>query len=335
MVSDLAQPISRLSLLSQAERQQLLVDYNATAEEFPHQLCVHELFEQQAIRAPQNIAVKYEGQEVSYAELNARANRLAHYLRGKGVGPEVRVGICMERSVEMVVGLMGILKAGGGYVPMEGSYPAERLKYMVEDAGVGIVVTDGEHAREVERWGVRVVDVEGEEEKIRQEREEEVGVEVRGENVAYVIYTSGSTGKPKGVMSIHSGLLNRLMWMQAEYVLEDSDRVLQKTPFTFDVSVWEFFWPLITGACLVVARPGGHRENNYLVEYIKQNGVTTTHFVPSMLQYFLEEQGVENCQSLRRVICSGEALSSEIVASISRKVWEQNYIIYMGRQRLQ
>ncbi len=242
--------------------------------------------------------------------MNGRANRLAHRLMALGVKPEVRVGIAVERSVEMVVGLLAVMKAGGAYVPLDPEYPAERLEYMVRDSGIGLLLT---HAAAMERVprveGVAVLaldslDVSG-------ESDADPVLPLHGENLAYVIYTSGSTGRPKGAANRHRSLFNRLVWMQEAYGLGVDDAVLQKTPFSFDVSVWEFFWPLMYGARLVMAPPGAHRDPEQLVQLIRAHEVTTLHFVPSMLNAFLEHEGVEACASIRRIVCSGEALSVE------------------------
>jgi non-ribosomal peptide synthetase component F/acyl carrier protein len=318
----LAAPETRLAalpLLAEAERQQLLVEWNATEVTYPPAVCIHELFEAQAKRTPTAPALRYEGQTLSYQELNERANQLAQYLRHLGVGPEVRVGICLERSLEMVIGLLGILKAGGAYVPLDPSYPEERLAYMLADARIEVLVTQ-------ERWlvaggGSRVTSdqltticLDTEWDTITSHQPPATRYQLpTPDSLIYIIYTSGSTGQPKGAMNSHRGLYNRLLWMQDAYHLTEADRVLQKTPFSFDVSGWEFFWPLITGATLVIARPGGHQDSQYLAQLITQEQITTLHFVPSMLQIFLEEPSVAQCHSLQRVICSGEALPVEVV----------------------
>ena len=258
-----------------------------------------------------------EGEAISYGELNRRANQLGRYLRKKGVGAEVLVGIAMERSVEMVVGVLGILKAGGAYVPLDVEYPKERLRYMLEDSGVQVLVSErnviGKLAESVEGVEVVGMDEEEEREEIGEESGEDFASGVGGENLAYMIYTSGSTGKPKGAMNEHGGLTNRLLWMQERFGLGEEDVVLQKTPISFDVSVWELLWPLMVGARLVMAKPGGHRDGGYLAEVIGREKVTTLHFVPSMLQAFLQEEGLEEkCKSVKRVISSGEALGREL-----------------------
>jgi len=317
----LAAPETRLSelpLLTEVERRQLLVEWNATEVTYPPAVCIHELFEAQAERMPTAPALRYEGQTLSYQELNQRADQLAQYLRHLGVGPEVRVGICLERSLEMVIGLLGILKAGGAYVPLDPSYPAERLAYMLEDSQVAVLLTQSHLVQTPKSQlpspkPLATICLDSDWPTIAQSAILNQQSSISPDSLIYLIYTSGSTGKPKGAMNSHRGLYNRLLWMQDAYHLTAADRVLQKTPFSFDVSGWEFFWPLITGACLVIARPGGHQDSHYLAQLIIEEKITTLHFVPSMLQIFLEEPMVKQCQSLKRVICSGEALTVEVV----------------------
>jgi len=298
--------ISRLPLLTPTERQTLLHDWNNTQINYPQTSCIHHLFEQQVTKTPENIALIFEDRQLTYRELNQRANKLAHDLIKLGIKPDVMVGICMERSIEMVVGILGILKAGGAYVPLDPTYPKERLAFMLADSQVSVLLTQPS-LKQLLGNRAQVVCIDTEDTVFGNCSSDPV-VDVKSENLAYVIYTSGSTGKPKGAMNVHRGLCNRLLWMQDTYQLTSSNRVLQKTPFSFDVSVWEFFLPLITGASLVVAKPGGHKDASYLVELIAQQKITILHFVPSMLQAFLEEPALEKCQSIAKVICSGEAL---------------------------
>ncbi|MGO3354903.1 MAG: amino acid adenylation domain-containing protein, partial [Halomonas sp.] len=272
---------------------------------------VHHLIEQQTAATPETTALVFEDQSLSYAELNTRANRLAHYLIDLGVKPETHIGIAMERSIEMVVGLLAILKAGGAYVPLDPDYPAERLAYMVEDSGIELLLTQ-QHLRDTLPVAGSLSVIELDRLNVTQHDSTNPEVTLHGEHLAYVIYTSGSTGRPKGAANRHHALTNRLQWMQEAYGLTVDDVVLQKTPFSFDVSVWEFFWPLIQGARLVMAPPGSHREPAQLVELIRTHGITTLHFVPSMLQAFLAHGEVERCTSLTRLICSGEALPAEL-----------------------
>jgi len=307
-----ADSVSNISILPDAERRKVLIEWNDTAVDYDRNLCLQDIFELQVERTPENVAVVYENQELTYHELNSRANQLAHYLKKLGVGPEVPVGLFMERSVEMVVGIYGIIKAGGAYVPLDPEYPSERVAFMLEDTQVPVLLTQDHLTANLPEHDAHVIRLDTEWGKVALEPADKPSGETKPNNLAYIIYTSGSTGKPKGVMNEHRGIVNRLFWMQDEYQLNEKDRVLQKTPFSFDVSVWEFFWPLQVGARLVVCRPGGHRDSDYLVSLITEQQITTLHFVPSMLQIFLEEKGVENCTSIKRVICSGEALPYEL-----------------------
>ncbi|MBW4563378.1 MAG: amino acid adenylation domain-containing protein [Mojavia pulchra JT2-VF2] len=318
VVANPTQKLSELPLLTEPEKQQLQA-WNDTQADYPLNVCLHQLFAQQVERSPDAVAVIFDGLEgvkptLTYHELNQRANQLAHHLKAQGVGSEVLVGICMERSLEMVVGLLGILKAGGAYVPFDPGYPKERLAFMLEDAQVPILLTQSQLVVSLPPHQAQVICLDTDWSIIAQCSEENPHSEVNAENLAYVIYTSGSTGKPKGAMNTHRGICNRLLWMQEAYQLIESDRVLQKTPFSFDVSVWEFFWPLITGARLVIAQPGGHQDSSYLVKVITQQQITTLHFVPSMLQVFLEEPQVTTCNCIKRIICSGEALPVSLQA---------------------
>ncbi|MDX6851592.1 amino acid adenylation domain-containing protein, partial [Gilvimarinus sp. SDUM040013] len=236
----------------------------------------------------------------------------------RGVEPDTLVGLCVERSVEMVIGLLGIIKAGGAYVPIDPDYPSSRIAYMLQDASLGTVLT---HSSLLERTGISqsqalLFDDESVQDRLAGQSTRNLPVQGLGltsSHLAYVIYTSGSTGTPKGVMVEHSPLHNRIRWMQDEYCLCNVDTVLQKTPFSFDVSVWEFFWPLAQGAKLLVARPGGHKDPDYLCDLIVKEGVTRLHFVPSMLKVILDSNRWEECHSVRHVYCSGEALPSAVV----------------------
>ena len=313
VVKEAGMRIGELEILSKEERRQILEEWNGSVVEYPKEKCVHELFEEQAGRTPDAIALVFEGQQLTYGELNNRSNQLAWHLRRMGVGPEVLVGICMERSLEMVIGLLGILKAGGAYVPLDPQYPKERLAFMLEDSGVTVLLTQAHLVGTLPATNARFIRLDADWPVIAGENGEMVKSGVKAEDLAYLIYTSGSTGRPKGAMNTHRGIVNRLLWMQDEYRLSATDRVLQKTSFSFDVSVWEFFWPLLTGARLVLVRPGGHKDGVYLGQLIGREKITTLHFVPSMLQVFLEQEGLrERCSSLKRVICSGEALLMEL-----------------------
>ncbi len=300
--------ISGLAVLDEVERELVVAGWNATDREFPADATLVSLVEAQVERTPDAVAVVFEGEGLSFAELDARSNRVAARLRGLGVGPETLVGVCAERSPELVVGLLGVLKAGGAYVPLDPEYPADRLSFMVADSGASVLLTQRHLVDDLPATDAHVLVLDDPASWADQPAERPPAAAAGPANAAYAIYTSGSTGRPKGVPNTHRGICNRLDWMQREYRLGPDDVVLQKTPASFDVSVWEFFWPLITGARLVLARPGGHKDPAYLRDLIVSEGVTTTHFVPSMLAVFLPETGVESCTSLRRVICSGEEL---------------------------
>jgi amino acid adenylation domain-containing protein len=322
-------PLATIPFLGDEETQRMLFDWNDTKSEYQEDKCLHQLFAAQAAHKPEAVALLTETESLTYGELNRRTNQLAHYLKKMGVRPDVPVGICMERSVEMVVGMLGILKAGGAYVPFDPEYPRERLAFIAEDTGITLVLTQ-EHLAALlpeRRW--RVISLDTEWQEVARESVDHPDDGAMPSSLAYIIYTSGSTGLPKGAMNTHQGICNRLEWMQKEYALAEADRVLQKTPFSFDVSVWEFFWPLITGAQLVLARPGGHRDSSYLAELIRQQQITTLHFVPSMLQGFLGEPDLEEkCRSLKRVICSGEALSLALQELFYRRLAASLHNLY-------
>lgn len=264
----------------------LLAAWNDTSAPHPSGATLHGLVAEQAARRPDAPAVSFEGGTLTYAELLERAAAVRDALVRRGVGPGCVVGVAGERSLDLVPRLLGILQSGAAYLPLDPEYPAERLAFMAEDAGVTVVLDDDAPADAGTPAGPPAV----------------------GEDIAYVIYTSGSTGRPKGVPNTHSGIVNRLDWMQQRFQLTPSDVVLQKTPAGFDVSVWELFWPLITGARLVLARPGGHKDATYLRDLIAAESVTVTHFVPSMLAVFLGQEGLRECGALRLVVCSGEVL---------------------------
>ncbi|NOK38903.1 amino acid adenylation domain-containing protein, partial [Corallococcus exercitus] len=315
--------------LTDAERRQVLVEWNATATDFPRDATLHGLIEAQVERTPDAVALAFEGRTLTYRELDARANQLAHALIARGVGPEVRVGLLLERSLELVVALLATLKAGGAYVPFDPAYPAQRLTWMLEDAHPAVLLAQEHLLSRLPSHDAQVLCIDTQWEDIALQPRHAPSARATADGLAYVIFTSGSTGRPKGAMNAHGPVVNRLLWMQSAYSLQPHDVVLQKTPFSFDVSVWEFFWPLMTGARLGVAKPGGHQDPAYLARLISEAGVTTLHFVPSMLQVFLEEPGLEACTSLRRVVCSGEALPVELAERCLRRLpWAGLHNLY-------
>ncbi len=302
------QPIFQLSMLTEVEQRQLLFEWNNTQVDYPSDKCIHQLFEEQVKRTPHAVAVVFEGQQLTYNELNCRANQLAHYLQSLGVKPDTLVGICVERSLEMIVGLLGILKASGAYVPLDPDYPIERIIFMLEDAAVKVLLTQQKLINKLPEHQAQLICLDADWELISQFSQDNPITDVQATNLAYVIYTSGSTGQPKGVMLSHSNLSNHMFWMQETFPLTKTDRVLQKTPFSFDASVWEFYAPLLVGGQLLIAQPGGHTDSDYLLKTIAQQQVTTVQLVPSLLQMLLEQGGIENCQLLKRVFCGGEIL---------------------------
>ena len=314
--------VSTLPLLDQAEKRDLIARESATAEVRDEGPLVHELVAAQALARPEAVAVEWEGGRCTYEELERRASTTAARLEEEGVGAESRVGIVLERSIELMVAVLGTLKAGGAYVPVDPELPRARQEWMLQNAGVTAVIAG-------EGWSAGGGDLDvpvlelgksGEVKGARQTRAEKGGVRVEERNLAYVIYTSGSTGRPKGVMSTHGGLRNRLLWMRAAFGVTAQDVFIQKTPIGFDVSVWELLLPLMSGARLFLCAPGGHRDAAYLLAKMVERGVTVVHFVPAMLRAFLEEPRVESARTLRAVICSGE----ELVAGLVKRFQERS-----------
>jgi amino acid adenylation domain-containing protein len=335
MVADEDQSVDRLRMMSDAERRQVVHEWNATDAAYPSGSCIHELIEAQVDRTPDAVAVVYEGDRLTYGELNTRANRLAHHLRDLGVGPDAGVAICLERSLELMVGLLGVLKAGGAYVPLDPSYPAERLRYMLEDSEAVALLTQGSLAGlfgEL-REDMPVIDLFADAGSWADQPEtnpDGASLGLCPDHLAYVMYTSGSTGRPKGVMLEHRSVVNRIVWMQEEYAIDPSEALLQKTTVSFDVSVWEFFWPVMVGARLVMARPEGHKDPGYLIETINREEITRVHFVPSMLQLFLDHPDAGTCSGLVLVACSGEALPAPLVDRFYQRLPEVGLCNWYG-----
>ncbi|NJP45796.1 non-ribosomal peptide synthase/polyketide synthase [Streptomyces sp. PRB2-1] len=315
IAADPARPVGTLDILRDDERARVLTTWNATAHPVPA-TTLPELFRAQAARSPEAVAVTFEGSSLTYAELDRRVEALARALAAQGARAEATVAVALPRSLALVVALLAVHRAGAGYLPLDTDHPAERLAYMLADARPVCLVTAGDATLPDAGLPRLTVDAGGAPDPAAPAAGLPAGYDPR--HPAYVIYTSGSTGRPKGVTVPHEGIANRLLWMQDTYRIGAGDRVLQKTPAGFDVSVWEFFWPLITGAALVLARPGGHRDPAYLAALIREEGVTTAHFVPSMLRAFLDEPTAAGCTGLRQVMCSGEALPAPLAARFHR-----------------
>jgi amino acid adenylation domain-containing protein len=302
--------ISRLTLLTEEEQGQLLVEWNATKMDYAKDQCIHQLFESQVARTPDAIAAVFEGEHLTYQELNRRANQLAHYLQGLGVGPEVLVGIYVERSLEMLVGLLGILKAGGTYVPLDPAYPKQRLAFMLEDAQVSVILTQARLVAELPDHNAETVCMDTHWEVIEQEREEDPSNSVTADNLAYVIYTSGSTGKPKGVQILHRAVVNFLMSMRQRPGMAERDILLSVTTLSFDIAVLELFLPLTVGACTVVVSRDVAVDGARLIEVLASSGANVMQATPATWRLLLEA-GWPGSQRLK-ILCGGEALPSEL-----------------------
>ncbi|WP_126285906.1 non-ribosomal peptide synthetase/type I polyketide synthase [Burkholderia stagnalis] len=331
LADDASAAVARLPLTSDAERNLLSVEWNRTGTDFGDAAAqpLHRLFEQQVERTPDAVAAVYDDEALTYAELNLRANRLAHHLIALGVAPDALVGVAMERSLDMIVALLAILKAGGAYVPVDPDYPAERVRFMIDHAQLRWLLTQQHLLAALPDSDARVIAIDRDALDLDAASASNPAPALNGDNLAYMIYTSGSTGRPKGALNTHRAITNRILWMQQAYALDAGDAVLQKTPFSFDVSVWEFFWPLVTGTRLVFARPGGQRETDYLARLIERERITTIHFVPSMLRAFLDHPDLDaHCASLRRVVCSGEALPYDLQQRFFERLDASLYNLY-------
>ncbi|TPG89204.1 amino acid adenylation domain-containing protein [Brevibacillus laterosporus] len=322
IVGDPQTKLSSVEIITPQEKVQILEVWGDTAADYPQEKTIHELFEEQAERTPEQVAVVGEGGQLTYHELNEQANRLARTLRAEGVQADEPVGIMVERSLEMIVGIFGILKAGGAYVPIDPEYPEERISYMLEDSGAKLLLLQG-HLRQRASFAGKSVELD--DAGAYSEDGSNLKAVTGAKDMAYVIYTSGTTGKPKGVMVEHGSVINRLLWMQKKYPIDETDTILQKTAITFDVSVWELFWWALTGAKVCLLPVGGEKNPAVILDTITEQNITTVHFVPSMLHAFLEytqqrpyQERRHKLASLRRVFASGEALTTSQVAGFHR-----------------
>ncbi|WP_068774945.1 non-ribosomal peptide synthetase [Paenibacillus sp. FJAT-26967] len=332
--------LADIEFISDGEKRLLLSGFNDTSASFPQEETLHGRFEKQAAKTPDNTAVWFENQHLSYRELNERSNRLARTLRAEGVGPDQPVGILLQRSLEMIVGIYAILKAGGAYVPIDPDYPQERIRFTLEDSGANLLLTQAHLAEQAgQSFDGKVLvldeaaihtssdpsDAAGTKESVYHTDGSDLEPLSGPNHAAYVIYTSGSTGRPKGVVVEHRSVINRIMWMHDRYGLSARDTILQKTAFTFDVSVWELFWWSMVGSKVCLLPVGGEKNPEQIVEAIERGRVSTMHFVPAMLHAFteyLEQLPPEIVQTklgtLRHVFASGEALPPQHVARFQR-----------------
>ncbi|MDJ0732572.1 MAG: amino acid adenylation domain-containing protein [Nostocaceae cyanobacterium] len=306
--------ISQLNILSDSTLHQLLFEFNQTEVNYPKNKCIHEIFAEQVERTPDNIAVAFNSEKLTYAELNARANQLANYLQHLGIGAESLVGICVERSLEMLIGILGILKAGGAYVPLDPHYPQERLKFMLEDTQVSILLTQQHLLETLFQQNIQTICLDTDWEIIAQESQENLLSTASPENLAYVIYTSGSTGKPKGVEITHSNLVHSTT-ARISYYSEPVISFLLLSSFAFDSSVAGIFWTLCCGGTLHLPAEGVQRDVPKLIELISQNHISHLLSLPSLYALILQQAKPENLNSLHTVIVAGEPCPLELVQS--------------------
>jgi amino acid adenylation domain-containing protein len=308
------QRISQLALLRPAERAQLLAQGNQSRAAFPDRQTVHSLFEAQVERSPEAVALVFGEQQLSYRELNARANQLGHYLRAAGVGPEVLVGLCVERSVEMIVALLGILKAGGAFVPLNPLYPQERLSFMIADAGLSLLLTEQALLAQLpELSGLQTLCLDREAARLGAQPSQNLAGGAGADNLAYVIYTSGSTGQPKGVLVQHRGVCNLALAQAQVFGVSAASRVLQFASISFDAVVSELFKTLLTGATLCLARAESLMPVEPLLQVLRQQSISMVTLPPSVLAVLPAEE----LPALRTVISAGEACTAELVANWS------------------
>jgi amino acid adenylation domain-containing protein/non-ribosomal peptide synthase protein (TIGR01720 family) len=338
--------ISDIEIIPGQEKKKILLDFNDTDAEYPQNKTIHELFAEQVKRTPDHIALVGQSEDersalcamrcaLTYKELNEISNHLAHLLQTKNVKPDTIVGIMVERSIEMIIGILGILKAGGAYLPIDPEYPEERINYMSADSRAKFLVTTPDLVEKYRKLSIvncqlLMVNEEFPDHSINNYQFTIHNSQLNSSRLAYVIYTSGSTGKPKGVMVQHRSVVNRLNWMQRMYPIEPRDVILQKTTFTFDVSVWELFWWSFQGASVCLLGHGDEKSPGAIIEAIEIDKVTTIHFVPSMLNSFLEYlENLENSNglsTLRHVFASGEALSVHHVETFNRLLKQKNEV---------
>jgi amino acid adenylation domain-containing protein len=310
---------NELNVLTPEEKESILSCFNDTATDYPRNKSIHRLLEEEVEKNPDKIALVFEDRILIYRRLNEKANQLARTLQKKGIKADHVVGIMLERSFEMLIGILATLKAGGAYLPIDPDYPAERISYMLEDSGADLLLTQRRFAHCVH---FNKESIYMEDPLLWQEDTANLSLGHAAENLAYIIYTSGSTGKPKGVMIEHHSVMNRIQWMQKRYPLDEKDVILLKTTYTFDVSVWELFWWIFAGARLCILSPGFEKTPKEILKAIEKHRVTTLHFVPSMLSIFLDyiehEKNQGGLASLRQVFASGEALGVHQVGKFNR-----------------
>ncbi len=309
------QAVADLPLLDATERQQLLLGWNNTTAPYPQHMCLHQLFEAQVARTPDAVAVRYQEQQLSYHALNERANQLAHYLQQQGIGTETRVGICVERSLEMLIGLLGILKAGAAYVPLDPSYPTERLAFMAANAKIALLLTQQQLGERIPDYHGPRLCLDSDWPRVVQAHTSNPTSNTTPDQVAYVIYTSGSTGQPKGVLGLHRGAVNRFHWMWEVYPFAPSEICCQKTALSFVDSIWELFGPLLRGVPTVIIPTSVVQDPQQLMLELQRSAITRIVLVPSLLRMLLRADPAigQRLSALKYWVSSGEALPLELV----------------------
>ena len=326
------QSISKLPLLTPREQHQLLTDWINTKADYPEDRCIHELFEEQVGRTPKAIAVIFGKQTIPYQELNRRANKLAHHLRSLGVDPEVLVGICTERSIEMVVGLLGIIKAGGAYVPLDPTHPKDRLSFLLQDSGISVLLTQKRLLDALPEHGAKVICLDSDWKRIAKESDKNFNSGASAGNLAYVIYTSGSTGEPKGVLGLHRGAINRFHWMWQRYPFEDDEVCCQKTALSFVDSVWEIFGPLLQGKPMVIIPDEVLKDTKRFIQTLATYQVSRIVLVPSLLRVMLNliPDLQQQLPSLKLWVASGETLPVELAHQFAEAMPDSTLVNLYG-----
>ena len=321
IVTNPQQQVGELPLLMEAEKQQLLVDWNQTESPYPKNKCIHQLFEEQVTKNPDAIAIIYEQESLSYQQLNQKANQLAHYLQSLGVKLDELVGICVERSPLFIIGILGILKAGAAYLPLDSNYPLERLIYMLQDSGLSVLLTQENVANNISFTAIQTIKLDHDWPIISQQDTVNPISDVKPENLAYIIYTSGSTGKPKGVLIAHKGVCNLITQERQLFDIKPQSRILQFASFSFDASVSEIFMALLSGASLVMGNSDSLLPGENLLNLLKKQKITLTTLPPSALTVMPPEK----LPHLQTLIIGGEASSAELLSK-----WCQNYNLFNG-----
>ncbi len=298
-----------LPILSLSEKQQYLYDWNNTKVDHPQDKCIHELFEEQVTRTTRNIAIVYNCSSLSYQELNKKSNQLAHFLIAQGIQYDDLVGICIDRSIEMVIGLLGILKSGAAYLPIDPQHPKDRISYLIEDSSIHLLLTQSNIIENLPiSKNVNYFCLDKKQSYIDSYGQVDPKVFIKPHNLAYAIFTSGSTGKPKGTLIEHLSFVNHMLWMRYNFQIGTHDKILAKTPLSFDASGWEWTLPLLTGGQLILAKPDGHTEPDYLLNLVDKNQITVLQVVPTLLNLLLSSPNLLKIKSLKYLFCGGESL---------------------------